>query len=71
MAGRKLDDLESAFVISSAKYPPSRQDHFELAPEVFRNKVLTIDRKNSSQKKGCLEFSLKRESESRKKDHRN
>lgn len=47
MAGRKLDDLESAFVISSAKYPPSRQDHFELAPEVFRNKVLTIDRKNS------------------------
>ena len=47
MAGRKLDDLESAFVISSAKYPPSRQDHFEPAPEVFRNKVLTIDRKNS------------------------
>lgn len=44
VAERKLEDRESVFVISSTKYQTSRQDDFELAPEVFKNKVLTLQK---------------------------
>lgn len=44
MAERKLEDRESVFVISSTKFHTSRQDDFELAPEVFKNKVLTLQK---------------------------